>query len=152
MKGVFARVTTGVAVSALLAVSVVPVSAQAPAGPTLEVANPNAGDYVPRGRLVMSGQACDMASTTDSGISQITVFLGNRDSAEVAVYVPGGYLGTATLGLPTTGGMCASVKASGWTLKTKSLRKGSYTLYVYALSSVTGKETVTTIPIRVDKP
>lgn len=34
----------------------------------------------------------------------------------------------------------------------KSLGKGAYTLFVYARSSVTGRETVVQIPIRVDKP
>jgi hypothetical protein len=150
-KGVFARLATGIAVAALLAVSVVPVSAQV-MGPTLDVSNPSPGDYVPRGRYVMTGVACDPAATSGSGISQVTVYLGNRDTAEVAWYVPGGYLGTATLGLPTSSGLCGGVQGAGWSLKTKSLRKGSYTLFVYATSSVTGMETVKQIPFKVDRP
>ena len=151
MKGVFPRLVIGIAVTALLGVSVIPVSA-APTGPTLDVANPVAGTYLRRGRHMIGGVACDKTAKTGTGVDSVTAFLGNRDAAGNAVFVPGGFLGSATLGLPTTGTACAGVTGAGWSLKTKSLKKGSYTLFVYARSSVTGSETVMQIPIRVDKP
>ena len=152
LKGVFPRLAAGGAVLALLGVSAIPVSAVA-IGPSLDVSNPSAGSYMRRGKHMFTGVACDKNAKSGSGISSVTVFLGDRDAANgVAFYAPGGYVGSATLGLPATGGPCAGVSGAGWKLKTISLKKGKYTLFVYARSSVTGGETVTQIPIRVDKP
>jgi hypothetical protein len=158
MKGAFSRIATAVITSALLATIAIPVSA-APAaapsstGPVLEVFNPVANDYLRRGRHVITGIAYDPTATTGTGVDQVTVFLGDRDGGGNTWYVPGGYLGSATLGQANIKGAAnAQFAKAGWSLKTKSLRKGSYTLYVYARSSVTGRESVTQVPIRVDQP
>ena len=153
LKGVFPRLAAGGAVLALLGVSAIPVQAVAILGPSLDVSNPSACSYMRRGKHMFTGVACDKNAKSGSGVNSVTMFLGDRDAANgVAFYTPGGYLGTATLGMPTTGGPCMGVSGAGWSLKTKSLKKGKYTLFVYARSSVTGGETVTQIPIRVDKP
>jgi hypothetical protein len=100
---------------------------------------------LPRGRHVLSGVAFDTAAKTGTGVDQVTVFLGPRD-------LGGDYHGTATLDQPNTlGSKNAQFANAGWKFTTKSLRKGSWTLYVYARSSVTGMETVSTIPINVDQ-
>jgi len=151
LKGVVRRFAAGIAVSALLGVSAIPVSAVG-GGPMLDVSNPTANSYMRRGKHMFTGVACDKSAKQGSGVNSVTLFLGDRDASGAAFYVPGGYLGTAKLGMPTTGGPCTGVDGAGWSLKTKSLKKGKYTLFVYARSSVTGGETVTQIPIRVDKP
>lgn len=151
MQGVFPRLAAGIAVTALLAVSAIPVQAAGP-GPTLDVSAPLPGSFMRRGKQMFMGVACDKGATKGSGVDRVQVFLGDRDKAGAAFFVPGGYLGTAKLGLPTTGGPCSGVQGAGWSLKTKSLKKGNWTVFVYARSSVTGGETVTQIPIRVDKP
>ena len=150
MQGVVPRLTAGIAVAALLVVSAIPVQAVGQ-GPTLDVATPIEGSFMRRGKQMFMGVACDKTARKGSGVDRVQVFLGDRDKGGV-FFVPGGYLGTATLGLPTTGGPCTGVDGAGWKLKTKSLKKGKWTVFVYARSSVTGVETVQQIHIRVDKP
>jgi len=144
MKGVFPRLMAGIAITALLGVSAIPVSAATVPGPTLDVSNPSAGHFLRRGRHMIHGVACDKSATSGTGVDSVTVFKGDRDTG-------GKFLGAATLGLRTTGTACKGVAGAGWRLKSASLKKGSFTLFVYA-HSVSGGETVLQIPIRVDKP
>ena len=151
MKGALPRLAAGIASLALVAVSAIPVSAQATTGPALEISNPTENAFLRRGRHIMTGQACDRSAKSGSGVDRVQVFIGPREAGGQASFVPGGFLGNATLGLPTLAGPCTGMAKAGWSLKTKSLKKGTWTLFVYARSSVTGKETVQTVTVRVDK-
>jgi hypothetical protein len=152
-----ARIASAIAVTVLMAATAIPVSAAGE--PLLDVSNPAPNSYLRRGGHFFSGVACDPASTgSNAGIAKVTAFIGDRDSTQGAIWWrPGGYIAAATgnvgnsqIGMQTTGGPCKQADA-GWRIRTTSLRKGKYSLYVYALST-SGKETVSIIPIRVDIP
>jgi hypothetical protein len=100
----------------------------------LSVGNPQPGDLLPRGKVVMEGQAFDRAATTGSGVDRVSVFLDSRDSG-------GQHIGDAVLGQPG---------ATGFTV-TADLSKasGGHTLFVYARSAVNGSETVVSFPVAV---
>ncbi len=105
-------------------------------GPSLvlSVGNPQPGDLVPRGRLVMQGLAFDRAASQGSGVDKVSVFLDDRDTG-------GQHLGDATLGQPN---------AAGFTISADFSRaSGKHTLFAYARSSVTGREAVLSFPISV---
>lgn len=116
-----------------------------PAGPTLEVANPSAGDMLTPGSLMIQGVAFDAAASTGAGIDRVSVFLDDRDGG-------GQHLGDATLGMPNImSGQPAQFADAGWMLVTPAL-KGTgdgHMLCVYARSSVTGQETEMEIPISI---
>jgi len=176
MKGIVLRVATGAAVFAvLLTLIALPASAAVTptAAPVVQVANPAPGDYLRRGQTWVTGIACDPnASITDAtaGIAKVSIFLGDRDTAEgVPWYRPGGYFGAATLAGTTPEfsvnaaensrlGLAAPVRStckqlySGWRVLPSSFRKGIYDLNVYVQAS-NGKETKVTIAgLRVDNP
>jgi hypothetical protein len=153
MKGVLIRASGLVALLALLGMEVISVSAAPSAAAStivFDVANPPAGATVPRGRLNISGVAYDTAATSGTGIDQITVFLGDRDMGGASSGRPGGYLGAATLGLPNPMAGSGQLSKAGFNLKTFSLRKGAWTLWIYARSSASNKEAVVQIPVKVD--
>jgi hypothetical protein len=117
-----------------------PVPTIAPAliqpGPSLvlNVANPQPNDVLPRGRYVMQGQAFDRAASTGSGVDRVSVFVDDRDAG-------GQHLADATLGQPST---------TGFTLTADLSRlSGTHSLFIYARSSVTGKETVVNFPVAI---
>jgi hypothetical protein len=100
----------------------------------LSVGNPQPGDLLPRGKVVMQGQAFDRAATTGSGVDRVSVFLDNRDSG-------GQHIGDAVLGQPG---------ATGFTVTADLSRaSGGHTLFVYARSAVSGTETVVSFPVAV---
>jgi hypothetical protein len=105
-------------------------------GPSLvlSVANPQPGDQLPRGKYVMQGLAFDRASNTGSGIDRVSVFLEDRDAG-------GQHIGDATLGQPTADGFSVTVDLSRLS--------GAHTLFVYARSSVTGKEAIVDFPVNI---
>jgi hypothetical protein len=150
MKGVLARLIGALALAALLGVEAIPVAA-APASAAcsvvLDVANPAAGVRVPRGRLNISGVAYDKNARTGTGVDMVTAFLGDRDLGGSAGR-PGGYLGAATLGLANPNMASGQFSKAGFNLKTLSLRKGKWTLFIYARGG--NCESVVTIPIKVD--
>jgi hypothetical protein len=80
----------------------------------------------------MEGTAFDSLATSGSGINRVQVFLNDRDQG-------GAYLADAAIGRPTPTGWQAVV----------NLPQGLDFVWVYARSSVTGKESVTNIPILV---
>jgi hypothetical protein len=152
-----ARIASAIAVTVLMAATAIPVSAAGE--PLLDVSNPAPNSYLRRGGHFLSGVACDPASrAANAGISKISVYIGDRDTTQGAIWWrPGGYIAAATgntgnsqIGMATTGGPCKQGDA-GWRIRTTSLRKGIYSLYVYALGT-TGKESLSIIPIRVDMP
>jgi hypothetical protein len=103
-------------------------------GPSLvlSVGNPQPGDLLPRGRYVMEGVAFDRAANSGNGVDRVSVFVEDRDAG-------GQLVGDAVLGKPT---------ATGYTV-TADLSKtgGGHTLFVYAHSAVSGRETVVSFPV-----
>src|ERR671933_491253 len=103
-------------------------------GPSLvlSVGNPQPGDLLPRGKYVMQGLAFDRAATSGTGVDRVSVFVDNRDSG-------GQLVGEAVLGQPV---------ATGFTVTADLSRLGGgHTLFVYARSSVSGRETVVSFPV-----
>jgi hypothetical protein len=116
---------------------------QAPAGPTLDVANPSAGDTITPGKLIMEGVAFDPVATTGTGVDRVSVFLGDRETG-------GQFLGDAVLGQPNTTNLeDVQFATSGWMLTTPVLSGAGdgETMFIYARSAVTGTEAVMQIPI-----
>ena len=103
-------------------------------GPSLvlSVANPQPGDLVPRGKYVMQGLAFDRAATSGTGVDRVSVFIDDRDAG-------GQLVGDAKLGQPSPTGFTVTADLS----KTS----GGHTLFVYARSSVSGKEAVVSFPV-----
>jgi len=162
-----ARLGIALAVMAMLASVAIPSYAQGVStGPLVELANPNAGAYLRRGKVIFTGNACDPNATdagvVGTGIKRISAYFGDRDTlAGTPSWRPGGYLTAASLpnvtqpgsqlGMPSTSPLC-KVPNAGFQLVTPSLKKGTYDLNIYALST-SGAETHIVIPrIRVDKP
>jgi hypothetical protein len=120
-----------------------PVAATGPAcAVQLQVANPSPGDTnLPRS-LVMSGSAADRTapSGSGSGIAQVQAFLGNRDEG-------GMLLGTATLAPAVFG------EPGAWTLTATFPGdiSGGATIFVYALSAVSGQEAIVSVPVIVGR-
>jgi hypothetical protein len=103
-------------------------------GPSLvlSVANPQPNDLLPRGKYVMQGLAFDRAANTGSGVDKVSVFVEDRDAG-------GQLVGDAILGQPG---------ATGFTVTADLSRAGGgHTLFVYARSSVSGRETIVSFPI-----
>jgi hypothetical protein len=116
------------------------------------------------GVMIMQGMAYDETAETGVGVDRVSIFLGDRDEDNGAVF-----LGDATLGLasPETvvkeecakgaSLLCPAGAAhgdpqfalAGWSVKTPALKStGQQTaLYVYARSSVSGVEAVEIIPV-----
>ncbi|MDQ6672623.1 MAG: hypothetical protein M3069_18100, partial [Chloroflexota bacterium] len=115
-----------------------------PQGIQLVLGNPQPGDTLLSGVPVnMSGIAYAVASTSGSGISSVTVYLGDRDAGGVS-------LGTALLGQPNPEAPADSQFASaGFKLRTSNLPggSGSRTVFVYARSSITNAERVLQVPV-----
>jgi hypothetical protein len=100
----------------------------------LSVGNPQPGDLLPRGRYVMQGLAFDRAASSGSGVDRVSVFVDDRDAG-------GQKVGDGLLGQPN---------ATGFTANTDLSRvSGAHTLFVYARSSVNGREAVVNFPVTV---
>lgn len=145
MRSLIARMSFSLVLVAVLGMSAAAAASadsQAPEGPTLVVANPNPGDMLTPGALVIEGVAFDGSATSGVGIDRVSVFLDNRDTG-------GEHLGDATLGSQSMMPTPAQFATSGWVLTTPVLKGTgeSHNLYVYARSAVTGQETVSEIPI-----
>jgi len=106
---------------------------------TLQVANPQPGDTLPGGMYAIGGLAFDSSAASGTGIQQVQVFLDPRDSG-------GQFLGTATLGAASGGGSVFGFEL----LVPLPDRAGAHTLSVYAVSSVSSRETSVSIPITID--
>jgi hypothetical protein len=135
------RLGVMIAIASLFATATLPVSA-ASDGPVLIVANPNSGDMLTPGRMMLQGVAFDREASQGSGVDRVSIFLDDRD-------LGGQFLGDATLGATTTvGGVPLS---AGWTLTTPPLAGGGqlHELHVYARNADGGDETVVSIPITI---
>jgi hypothetical protein len=103
-------------------------------GPSLvlDVANPQPGDTVPRGKYVMQGLAFDRAASAGSGVDRVSVFVDDRDSGGLLV-------GDGVLGQPSPTGFTVTADFSRLS--------GKHSLFVYARSSVSGKEATVSFPV-----
>ncbi len=113
-------------------------------GPYVAVSNPTPGDNVSVGGLNMQGKAFDPMATTDqgSGIDRVQIFLEDRGRG-------GLHLAEAPLGVANSAAAPGSQFAfAGWEAIV-NLPGGAHTLFVYARSWVTTRESVVQVPIRV---
>ena len=113
-------------------------------GVQILLGNPQPGDTLLTGVPVnMAGIAFDPASTSGSGITSVTVYLGDRDAGGLS-------LGTALLGQPNPQAAAGSQFATaGFTLRTPKIPNGSggRTIFVYARSAITNVEAILQVPI-----
>jgi len=107
-------------------------------GIRLELANPSPGARVEPGNLIVQGRAIDARAHQGSGVDRVDFFLGSRDSG-------GMFIGT------TNPALVAGPSGSSSFQATVSLpaQIGGHDLVVYARSSVTGQESVVSIPVAV---
>ncbi len=107
-------------------------------GPQVKVINPQAGANAVAGPWSINGTAWDTSATSGSGIDQVQVFLDNRD-------LGGTFLANANL---------AGNGENGWqaNISLPTNNTGTHALWVYARSSVTGKETATSVPVVISVP
>jgi hypothetical protein len=125
-----------------LAPAMVPVvNVKQRSGPTIQLANPNAYDVLPRGTYVAFGAAFDPASTDGPGVDRVEYFLGERDAG-------GLHLGTATPGILNGGGL----GAYGVHLHIPTTANGGNNVIAYAHSAITGLESATSVPVYVGAP
>jgi hypothetical protein len=102
------------------------------APPRLQITSPGAGATISNGQLLQA-LASDPVATVGSGIDRVDIFMEpGRDAG-------GRLLGTATQD---------RVGAAAFSL-TLRLARGPHTLDIHAHSSVSGRETVLTLPIKV---
>ena len=153
----FLRILMFASVAALAAGSTTSAFAQATATPApasgcvttpigihLELENPQPGDTLLTGtQVVLNGIAFDSGSTSGSGISSVTAYLGARDAG-------GLFLGTAQLGQPNPKAAPGSQFANaGFTLRTPPMPSGNggRSIFVYAKSLVGNAEASLEVPI-----
>jgi hypothetical protein len=141
MRSILVRIGAALVLAAGLGRAALPAAAgQVAEGPRLVVWNPNAGDRLRPGALSLQGLAFDPAASVGTGVDRVSVFLGDRDAG-------GRHLGDAMLG--TFDRLASAPAHAGWTLITPALRAAGEgrVLFVYARSSLTGREAVVQIPI-----
>jgi hypothetical protein len=114
--------------------TLVPALIQPGTSVVLNVGNPQPGDLLPRGKYVMHGEAFDRAAASGSGVDRVSVFVDDRDTG-------GQHVGDATLGQPDATGFSVTADLSRLT--------GSHTLFIYARSSVSGRETSVSFPVSI---
>jgi hypothetical protein len=107
--------------------------------PILSVANPQPGNTIVAGGLVISGEAYDPAATQGSGVSRVDLFLGEQDQG-------GTILGSAVPGDNVSDPRMFSIE-----VQVPKLNRG-VDFAAYAISAVTGKETAVTFPVFVGVP
>jgi hypothetical protein len=110
----------------------------------LDVANPSPGGFVHAGAYAIQGIAFDSAAESGPGIDHVDIFVDNRDAGGVLV-------GHASLGASSAQPDDPNLGSAGWSAHVVIPNKlmGPHSLFVYALSDVTGEETAVAIPIQV---
>ena len=103
------------------------------AAPVLQLSNPNPGDVLSNGDVIINGVAFDPSASQGGGIDRVELFLDSRDEG-------GQPLGSGVPGASNV----FSIKA---TLPTSA--NGGHNLVAYARSSITGQETVQSVPVFV---
>jgi hypothetical protein len=101
------------------------------AAPFLQLANPSAGDLLPSGDLFIDGVAYDLSSTSGAGIDRVELFLDSRDNG----------------GLLIGSGVPASDRSFHIKAKIAGISNGGHNFVVYARSSLTGQESVASVPV-----
>ena len=145
MRSSLVRLGLAIGLTSLLGVGATPaLAAPPPEVPTLDVGNPNPGDMLIPGVLMMHGIAFDDNAEEGLGVDRVSVFLGDRE-------LGGRHLGDAILGGRNVVTSDPQFAGGGWRLKTPVF-KGSgkeVDLFVYARSTVNGQEAVVVIPIKI---
>ncbi len=112
---------------------------------TIDLPNPGA-EMPPGGNVVVQGVAFDTAATDGPGVDRVSVFLGDRDAGGI-------FWGDAQLGLasPQLG---ATRATAGYSRRSPTIptTRGGNTIFVYARSSLTGREAVASIPVFIGPP
>jgi len=132
------------AVVAALGIGSLPALAQSTPAPAdctaihFELANPGPGSRVEQGHSVVQGIALDTRATSGTGVDRIDFFLDSRDSGGVSI-------GTAAPGMVPGPFGPGSFQA---TVSFPS-SNGGHDLFAYAHSTVTGQESVISMPIGV---
>ena len=132
-----APAAVGVAGVQVVGTTTVPVVGVMPVqGPTLLLGNPNANDVLFRGPLVVSGLAFDPASTQGPGVDSVQFFIDSRDAG-------GTPIGSAVPGALTSD----HPRVYTTTVRIPDNVSGGRTFVAYAKSSLTGQETVVSVPV-----
>jgi len=110
----------------------------------LDVGNPASGDTVHVGRYMIEGIAFDRAAEQGAGIERIDIFLDNRDTGGVLI-------GSGQTGAPSPVPSDPDLSDAGWTAQVTIPRTlvGAHTMFVHALSAITGGELTIGIPVVV---
>jgi hypothetical protein len=147
-RSVFARLRLigPVTAAAALGLGTLPALAQTTTAPMatdcsamhFELANPNPGSMIEPGGMVLQGVALDSRAQGSTGIDHIDFFLDNRDQGGVN-------LGTA---LPSMAPGPFGPDSFETTVTIPNLM-GSHDLFAYAYSSVTGAQSVISVPVAV---
>lgn len=127
---------TTTSTTATAPVQVVRPAVAAETAPVLSLANPSSGALLSTGDLIVQGLAYDPAATTGSGIDSVSVFLDSRDSGGIEI----------GSGVPGVG---SNAHAFQITASIPSNVNGGHNFVVYARSSITGQETVTSVPVYI---
>jgi hypothetical protein len=128
-----------------------PVMVTVSTAPVLQVANPNAGDTLLLGDYIVSGLAYTpgQSNSQGAGVDRVEFFLGDRDAGGV-------FLGSAVPGqsaeLNATPGSLLAMGGYVTKITVPSQIKGGATFFAYAHSSVSGQETVVSMPVFVGAP
>jgi hypothetical protein len=104
----------------------------------LQLANPNPGDLLPTGDIIVSGVAFDPAATSGPGIERVDLFLGQRDAG-------GTFLGSAVPATNASG----QTRAFQIDADIPSSIAGGRDFVAYAYSSVNGQQTSLSLPVNV---
>lgn len=107
------------------------------------ISAPNPGDVITPGlNVTVSGIAYDTGATTDPGIDRVSVYFGDRDAG-------GLFWGTAALGQPNPLASSGPQSTAGFSLRSPTIPSGSggRDIFVYAHSSITGKEGIASVPV-----
>ncbi len=113
--------------------------------PTLDEQVPTSEDFTLKGYSIDRNAGAGQGT----GVSSVDIWLGQRGSA-----------GSFQLGAPSmsindsaAGAYGSQFSAGGWqlTFSPTKYHEGDYTLYVYAKSSITGKESVTTLAFHINE-
>jgi hypothetical protein len=116
----------------------------AAAHPTVDVANPQPGDRVIAGSVIMEGLAWDHDARDGSGVERVWVRVCG---------VGGAFLGDATLGMPSTSSVkngSRYILNAGWRINADLRGAGeARELCITARSSVTGTDTLVRVPITI---
>lgn len=99
----------------------------------LQVGNPSPGDTIHVGGINIDGLAMDHAAQTGSGVDRVDIFLDNRDTG----------------GMPLTEATVTAAGAWHALVTLPSNQTGLHTLSFYAHSSVTGQETLVSVPVTI---